>query len=110
MGTSAVSIQGHCLCRPACCKAKRTEEFDKLCCAAGSAAFGARICTASAAPECESDANGKTIFNANVTIGADKASITVSATGIIGSPTFVDFGQTDFPQCSVVNTIGAPLG
>jgi hypothetical protein len=86
------------------------EQFDKLCCAAGSAAFGARICTASAAPECESDANGKTVFNANVTIGADKASIIVSATGIIGSPTFVDFGQTDFPQCSVVNTIGAPLG
>ena len=27
-----------------------------------------------------------------------------------GAPTFVDFGVTDFPQCSVVNALGIALG
>ena len=62
-----------------------------------------------AAGDCERNADGKTVFNANVTVsGAD--TITISAQGVTGTPSFVDYGQTDFPQCSVVNKLGVALG
>ena len=87
------------------------EQFKRLCCKAGATAFGARICTAAKAKDCVLPADGKTIFDANVTVGADGASITISAAGVPRSAaTFVDFGQTDFPQCSVVNDIDVALG
>ena len=91
------------------------EQFKRLCCGAGATAFGARICTAANAADCARDADGKTVFNANVTIGMPvqgnaTATIVISALGVVGTPTFVDYGQTDFPQCSVVNHIGVALG
>ena len=86
------------------------EQFGKLCCGAGNTAFGARICTAAKHEDCEKDANGQTVFNANVTVGSG-VTIVLSAMGVVGTPTFVDFGQTDFPQCSVVGTgTGIALG
>ena len=111
------------------------EQFKRLCCGAGPTAFGARICTAATAAGCAHDADGKTVFNANVTIGPaatavsgtvasqdsrghdgaaaaanSVGTIVLSAVGVVGKPTFVDYGQTDFPQCSVVNRIGVALG
>lgn len=90
------------------------EQFERKCCAAGATGFGARICTAVKAADCAKDADGKTVFNANVTIDSP-TSILVTALGV-GSAmssiaaSFVEFGVTDFPQCSVVNELGIALG
>lgn len=93
------------------------EQFRKLCCKAGDTAFGARICTAATAAGCAKDADKKTVFNANVTIGTTADSIVVSvaasemdAAAAAGPATFVEFGLTDFPQCSVVNALDIALG
>ena len=70
------------------------EQFQRLCCHAGDTAFGARICTAPTHEACEKDADGKTVFNANVTIGTPgTGTIVLSAMSVVGTPTFVDFGQ-----------------
>ena len=76
------------------------------------------LCTAGTAEACARDADGKTVFNANVLIGGAASSvgvtavatIVISAGGVVGKPRFVDYGQMDFPQCSVVNSIGVALG
>jgi hypothetical protein len=85
------------------------EQFKRLCCGAGDTAWGARLCTAASPDGCARDADGHTVFNANVTADAGSNSILISAK-MPGTPKYVDFGQTDFPQCSVVNSIGAALG
>lgn len=90
------------------------EQFERKCCAAGATGFGARICTAAAAADCAKDADGKTVFNANVTIDSP-TSILVTAIAAGNSmssaaASFVEFGVTDFPQCSVVNELGIALG
>lgn len=87
------------------------EQFEKKCCAAGASGFGARICTAAVPTGCAIAADGKTVFDANVTIDSPTSIlVTAAATTVSTVASFVEFGVTDFPQCSVVNEIGIALG
>eukprot|EP01043_Picozoa_sp_COSAG02_P019672 COSAG02_NODE_956_length_15670_cov_5.265750_3_plen_276_part_00 len=88
------------------------EQFEKKCCAAGASGFGARICTAAVPADCAIAADGKTVFNANVTIDSPTSFLVTAADTAEYSSvaSFVEFGVTDFPQCSVVNELGIAMG
>jgi hypothetical protein len=100
------------------------QQFGGECCQATSTAFGARVCLATDPADCARDADGKLVFNADVTIGGvggitarqgeagAAGTIVLTPAGVPGGSTvtFVEFGVTDFPQCAVFNSINAALG
>eukprot|EP00656_Telonema_subtile_P052828 TRINITY_DN7461_c0_g1_i6.p1 TRINITY_DN7461_c0_g1~~TRINITY_DN7461_c0_g1_i6.p1 ORF type:complete len:120 (-),score=23.24 TRINITY_DN7461_c0_g1_i6:88-447(-) len=89
-------------------------EQDKgLCCRANQTAFGARVCTMADPEACSATpADNKTVFDASVSIAGDGSILFSSAQDFAADsgPTFVEFGVTDFPQCSVVNSDHIALG
>lgn len=89
------------------------EQFENLCCRAGETAFGARICFARAAADCEVDASANgPVYNAVVTVdpAGDGIVLTAKSAPTSQTVTFVEYGVTDFPQCSVVNMDDVALG
>jgi hypothetical protein len=100
------------------------EQFEKKCCKAGATGFGARICTASSPAGCAKVGDGKQVFNADVKVDSPTSilitvplasamathSEEVVAAAAAAGASFVEFGVTDFPQCSVVNELGIALG